>query len=434
MKQMGVGLLGFGTVGAGVVDGLQRNRELLAHRIGADIVVRRIADVDLSRDRGVAVDPAILTTDARAVINDPSVDIVVELIGGTGIARTLVTEALKAGKAVVTANKKLLAEYGEEIFSLAEESGVDLYFGASVGGGIPIVRVLREGLVGNTIQSLFGILNGTCNYILTRMENESLPFDEALKAAQAAGYAESNPSLDVDGFDTAHKAVILASLAYGFQVPMSVAAVEGIRSLAGVDVQFARELGYRIKLLAVIRRDGAEVEVRVHPTLVARDHMLASVGHVFNAVMVRGDLSGDTLYYGRGAGREPTASTVIGDIGDVARNLLAGSPRHSRGIAKLSSEPLRVRALSAIHSRYYLRLMVVDRAGSLGQFTTILGKHGVSIHAVSQKGGAEEQEGGCVPVVTLTHLAREADVDAALAEIRAAGIVGEDPVKLRMLD
>ncbi len=434
MRQIGVGLLGFGTVGAGVVDGLQKNRELLAQRVGADIVVRRIADVDLERDRGVSVDRAILTTDARAVINDPSVDIVVELIGGTGIARTLVNEALKAGKAVVTANKKLLAEYGEEIFSLAQESGVDLYFGASVGGGIPIVRVLREGLVGNKVQSMFGILNGTCNYILTRMENEGLPFDDVLKAAQAAGYAEANPSLDIDGFDTAHKAVILASLAYGFHVPMSVAAVEGIRGLAGVDVQFARELGYRIKLLAVIRREGDEVEVRVNPTLVAHEHMLASVSNVFNAVMVRGDFAGDTLYYGRGAGREPTASTVIGDIGDIARNLLAGQPRHSRGIAKLPAEPPRVRALSEIHSRYYLRLMVLDRAGSLGQFTTVLGKHGVSIHAVSQKGGPDDQEGGFVPVVTLTHLAREADVDAALSEIRAAGIIGEEPVKLRMLD
>ena len=240
MKQIGVGLLGFGTVGAGVVDGLQKRRELLAQRIGADIVLRRIADVDLERDRGVTVDRALLTADARAVITAPSVDIVVELIGGTGIARTLVMEALQAGKSVVTANKKLLAEYGEEIFSLAEESGVDLYFGASVGGGIPIVRVLREGLVGNAVTSMYGILNGTCNYILTRMEHEGLPFGEALAAAQAAGYAEANPSLDIDGFDTAHKAVILASLAYGFHVPMSVAAVEGIRGLAGIDVQFAR--------------------------------------------------------------------------------------------------------------------------------------------------------------------------------------------------
>ncbi len=434
MKQIGVGLLGFGTVGAGVVDGLQKRRELLAQRIGADIVLRRIADVDLERDRGVVVDRAILTADARAVVTDPSIDIVVELIGGTGIARTLVMEALQAGKSVVTANKKLLAEYGEEIFSLAEEAGVDLYFGASVGGGIPIVRVLREGLVGNAITSLYGILNGTCNYILTRMEHEGLPFGEALAAAQAAGYAEANPSLDIDGFDTAHKAVILASLAYGFHVPMSVAAVEGIRGLAGIDVQFARELGYRIKLLAVIRRDGEEVEVRVSPTLVAHDHMLASVGNVFNAVMVRGDYAGDTLYYGRGAGREPTASTVIGDIGDIARNLLAGTPRHVRGIARLPSEPPRVRALSEIRSRYYLRLMVLDRAGSLGQFTAILGAHGVSIHAVSQKGGADDKEGGFVPVVTLTHVAKEADIDAALAEIRAAGIIGEEPVKLRMLD
>ncbi|NLL84670.1 MAG: homoserine dehydrogenase [Lentisphaerae bacterium] len=434
MKQIGVGLLGFGTVGAGVVKGLQERRELLAQKIGADIVLRRIADLDIKSDRGVTVDPAILTTEASEVINDPAVDVVVELIGGTGIAKTLVMEALRAGKSVVTANKKLLAEYGEEIFTLAEESEVDIYFGASVGGGIPIVRVLREGLVGNAIVSMYGILNGTCNYILTRMENEGLPFDDVLKEAQAAGYAESNPSLDIDGFDTAHKAVILASLAYGFHVPMSVAAVEGIRGLAGIDVKFASELGFKIKLLAIIRGEGDEVEVRVSPTLVAVDHVLASVSGVFNAVMVKGDYTGDTLYYGRGAGRKPTASTVIGDICDIARNMIAGGPRHSRGIVRLPSEPPRMRSVSESRSRYYLRLMVLDRAGSLGRFTTILGSHGVSIQAVSQKCGAEVTDSDYQPVVALTHVAREADIEAALAEIRASGVIGGEPVKIRILD
>ena len=320
MKQIGVGLIGFGTVGAGVADGLQRNRKVMAQRLGMDVVLRKIADVDIATDRGVAVDPSVLTTDAMAVIRDPEIQIVVELIGGTGIAKDFVLAALNAGKSVVTANKKLLAEYGEEIFGAAERNGVDIYFGASVGGGIPIIRVLREGLAGNEIQSIHGILNGTCNYILTRMENEGLPFDEVLAAAQKAGYAEANPGLDIDGFDTAHKAIILASLAYGFHVPMEKVAVEGIRNLSGMDVRYAAEFGYRIKLLAVVKRDGDEVEVGVHPTLVPTGHMLASVSNVFNAAMVHGDLSGDTLYYGRGAGREPTASTVIGDSGDMARN------------------------------------------------------------------------------------------------------------------
>jgi len=431
MKQIGVGLLGFGTVGAGVIDGLRRNRELLAHRLGIEVVLRRIADVDLDRDRGIAVDRALLTRDAREVIRDPSVDIVVELIGGTGIARTLVTEALQARKPVVTANKKLLAEYGEEIFGLAEKGGVDLYFGASVGGGIPIIRVLREGLVGNEVRRMLGILNGTCNYILTRMETGGAAFDDVLREAQAAGYAEADPSLDIDGFDTAHKAVILASLAYGFHVPMSAVTVEGIRGLSGMDVRYARELGYRIKLLAIVRREADEIEVRVHPTLVPLDHMLASVHQVFNAVMVSGDMTGDTLYYGRGAGRDPTASTVIGDIADIARNLAVRAPRHRRGVAQ-ASHALRIRPQPEVRSQYYLRLMVVDKPGSLGIFTSILGRHGVSIRAVTQR--AVQPVDGGVPVVVLTHDARGSALDAALAEIAAAGVVGEKPVKFRMLE
>ena len=434
MKQIGVGLLGFGTVGAGVVDGLQRNRKVMAQRLGVDVVLKRIADVDVSTDRGVVVDPAVLTTDAMAVINDPDIKVVVELIGGTGIAKTLVLAALNAGKAVVTANKKLLAEYGEEIFGTAERKGVDIYFGASVGGGIPIIRVLREGLAGNEIQSIHGILNGTCNYILTRMENEGLPFDKVLKAAQKAGYAEVDPGLDIDGFDTAHKAIILASLAYGFHVPMNQVLIEGIRNLPGMDVKFAAEFGYRIKLLAVVKRDGDEVEVRVHPTLVPLTHMLASVCNVFNAAMVRGDLSGDTLYYGRGAGREPTASTVIGDIGDIARNLMAGKTRYRRGVNVENEGRLRIRPPAEVVSRYYVRLMVFDKAGSLGTITTILGRHGVSILAATQKESPVELENmGFVPVVILTHRAKGAEIDAALQEIRAAGVLNEEPVKLRMI-
>jgi homoserine dehydrogenase len=432
MKQIGVGILGFGTVGAGVAEGLLRNRRTMAERLGVDVALRRVADIDITTDRGVALDASLLTTDAMAVISDPGVQIVVELIGGTGVAKTLVLAALNAGKPVVTANKKLLAEYGDEIFDAAQKNNTDVYFGASVGGGIPIIRVLREGLAGNEILGIHGILNGTCNYILTRMEQEGLPFGEVLDAAQRAGYAEADPSLDIDGYDTAHKASILASLAYGFHVPMDEVLVEGIRDLSGMDVKFASEFGYRIKLLAVIKRVQSEIEVCVHPTLVPLTHMLASVSHVFNAAMVHADLSGDTLYCGRGAGREPTASTVIGDIGDVARNLVAGSPRYQRGISVANDGKFTMRPPSEISSKYYIRLMVLDKAGALGIMATILGQHGVSILAATQK-ACEEEAPGFVPIVMLTHTAREADVDAALRDIFAAGVVSEPPVRLRML-
>lgn len=436
MKQIGVGIIGFGTVGAGVVDGLQRNRELLAQRLGVEVVLKRIADLDITTVReGTEVDTTLLTTDAMALINDPAVAIVVELIGGSGIAKTLVLAALKAGKPVVTANKKLLAECGAELFTVAQQQGVDLYFGASVGGGIPIVRVLREGLVGNQIKTLYGILNGTCNYILTRMEREELSFEAVLQAAQEAGYAEADPSLDIDGFDTAHKAAILASLAYGFHVPLAAIKVEGIRHLATIDVKFAMRLGYRIKLLAAIKHLGDEVEVSVQPTLVPLDHMLAAVHQVFNAVMVEGDFSGETFYHGRGAGRAPTASTVIGDISDIARNLLSSRPRYQRGLGSQDAAPLALRPAAAMINRYYLRLMVLDRAGSVGIFTDILGRRGVSILAAMQKESPVALE--CtkyVPVVVLTHATREDAIDAALDDIYATGVVSERPVKLRILE
>ena len=432
MKQIGVGLLGFGTVGAGVVDGLTKNRRLMADRLGVEVVLRKIADLDTTSDRGVTVEPGMLIPDASAVIHDPEIQIVVELIGGTGVARKFILEALNAGKHVVTANKKLLAEYGEEIFSTAEKDGVDIYFGASVGGGIPIIRVLREGLAGNQIHTIHGILNGTCNYILTRMENEGAPFDEVLKAAQDAGYAEADPSLDIDGFDTAHKAVILASLAYGFHVPMAEVQVEGIRNLAGIDVRYARDFGYRIKLLASIQKEGDEIEVSVHPTLVSAKHMLATVNDVFNAAMVNGDMSGDTLYYGRGAGRAPTASTVIGDIGDIARNILSGVPRYTRGVNVANAGALRIRKAEDIESRFYVRMMVADRPGALGIISTILGHCGVSIRAATQK-ESDDAGAGYVPVVFLTNVAKNADLCRALKEIQGASVVSEAPVKLRVL-
>jgi len=430
MKQVGIGLLGFGTVGAGVVQGLRDNGEMLAYRLGVRPQLVGIADLDLETDRGVEVDRDLLTSDAKELVDDAGTDIVVELIGGTGVARELILRALDQGKPVVTANKALLAEHGEEIFALAEEKGVDLYFGASVGGGIPIIRALREGLVGNRIEHIYGILNGTCNYILTRMEREGLSFDDALAEAQAAGYAETDPGLDIDGIDTAHKAVLLASLAHGLVVPMDAVHVEGIRGLAEADIRYTQDLGYRVKLLAVIRGVGGEVEAGVYPALVPAGHVLASVSGVFNAVLVRGDLVGNTLYYGRGAGREPTASTVIGDIADVARNLASGAPARVQALPR-AREPVRLKERAETSSRTYMRLSLLDRPGVLARITGCLGAHDIGIASVLQK---EESRGEYVPVIVITHEARERDVVLALEEIDEMDVVGDKTIRLRIED
>ena len=432
MKQIGVGIIGFGTVGAGVADGLLKHRDVMAKRLGVDLVLKKIADLDIVTDRGVKIEEGILTTDAKSIVNDESVNIVVETIGGTGIAKTLVLEALNNGKCVVTANKKLLAEYGKEIFDTAAKNNVDIYFGAAVGGGIPIIRVMREGLAGNDIETIHGILNGTCNYILTRMENEGLPFDTVLKDAQRLGYAEANPSLDVDGFDTAHKACILATLAFGFQPKVDDIQVNGIRDLAGEDVKYAADFGYRIKLLASVSRHGDEVAVSVNPTLVPFTHMLSNVNDAFNAVMVKGDMSDYTMYYGRGAGRAPTASTVVGDIGDIARNLAHGETRYERGAPNYAEGKVTLRAAGEISSKFYIRFLVADKPGAFGTIASILGKHSVSISVASQKAAAEDGK-NAVPVVVLTHTAKVSDLDNALAEIKASGVIADEPVALRIL-
>ncbi len=431
MKQIGVGILGFGTVGAGVADGLVKHRQVMSARLGVDVKLVKIADLDITTDRGVKIPEGVLTTDAASVIADPQVQIIVETIGGTGIAKKFVLDAIAAKKSVVTANKKLLAECGAEIFDAAAANGVDIYFGASVGGGIPVIRVLREGLAGNEIETIHGILNGTCNYILTRMENEGLPFDEVLADAQKLGYAEADPSLDIDGFDTAHKACILAALAYGFQPDFKSVHVEGIRNLSGDDVAYAADFGYRIKLLACIAKTGDEIEVSVSPTLIPFSHMLANVNDAFNAAMIKGDMSDYTMYYGRGAGRLPTASTVVGDIGDIARNLAAGEVRHARGIPTYAQGKLTLRSAGDVESRFYIRFMIADEPGVFGSVASALGRHGVSIESASQKG----VENGCrrVPVVVLTHKAVSSRLDAALAEIMEKGLVDEAPVKLRMI-
>ncbi|MDD4870989.1 MAG: homoserine dehydrogenase [Kiritimatiellae bacterium] len=430
MKEIGIGLLGFGTVGAGVVEELQKNGEIIANRLGVKPVLRKIADIELDRDRGVNVDRSILTKDADLVINDPSVSVIVELIGGTGIARKLMMQALKLGKPVITANKALLAEHGAEIFKQAAEKKTDVWFEASVGGGIPIIRSLREGLIANKIDRMYGILNGTCNYILSSMDREQVTFEHALKNAQMAGYAESDPALDIDGIDTAHKAVILASLAYGFPVPMSAVYVEGIRGVSKTDIENARGMGYRLKLLAVIKNEGGEVEVHVHPTLIPAEQMLSSVSGVFNAVVVEGDVAGQTLYYGRGAGRYPTASAVISDIADVCRELAFGDikRRHSFGWQK---EEVKLKEMGRIETRYYLRVSLLDKPGMLGRLATILGQHQISIASVLQK---ERHAGKQVPIVIVTDRARESDFEAAVKNIDAMDVVGAKTVRIRIED
>ncbi len=429
MKEIGVAILGFGTVGAGVVEALQKNGSLIEERTGVRLALRGIADIDLDRDRGVKVPAAILTRDAAALIADPQVDIVVELIGGTTVARTFIRKALELRKPVVTANKALLAEHGDEIFALAEEKQTDVWFEASVGGGIPIIQALRDGLVANRIDRIYGILNGTCNYILTRMDREQMTFEHALKEAQAAGYAEADPALDVDGIDTAHKAAILASLAYGGRVPMGRIHVEGIRGLARVDIEFARSLGYRVKLLAVIKNTGGTVEVRVHPTLVPMDHMLASVMDVFNAVVVDGDIVGQTVYYGRGAGRLPTASAVVSDLAAAAARLASGRP--ACRTAALTA-PLTYRAIGDVEARYYLRLAISDKPGAFAQVASVLGQNRISLASVVQK--EPHRAGRHVSVVMLTHPAVEHDVDEAIRMLEHVEVVGGKSVRLRIED
>ena len=370
----------------------------------------------------------LLTTDAAVAIRES--DIVVELVGGTTIAKKFILEAISAGKHVVTANKALLALHGKEIFDAAEKAGVDVCYEASVAGGIPIIKALREGLVSNRISRIYGIMNGTCNYILTRMENEGADFHTVLADAQKLGYAEANPSLDIDGFDTAHKTSILASLAFGRWFGMDPVFVEGIRDLALDDLRYADELGYRIKLLAIIKSNNGKVQMRVHPTLIPKSTLLANISDVFNGVMVEGDAVGQTLFYGRGAGRSATASAVVADITDVALNIAAGSVRRIPAF-RPGEQFEQVAAIDDISSRCYLRFMVKDCPGVLASITQILADRGISISSLIQheRYGAD----GAVPLVILTHKANEREVRNALGEIDTLSI-NQSPVKLMRIE
>lgn len=430
MKEIGLGLLGFGVVGSGVIKALQGKSGLIASRTGIKLKLRKVADLDLERDRGVSLPAGVLTSDAESVIRDPDIDLIIELIGGVSDAGRLTIAALRAGKPVVTANKALLAERGDEIFRTAQECGTDVFFEASVGGGMPLIHSLRESMVSNHVKTIYGILNGTCNFILTRMEQDGLSFDDALDEARRAGFAEADPGLDIDGTDTAHKAAILASLVYGFRVAMKRVHVEGIRSLSIDDIRNASGLGYRVKMLAVIKDVDGRVEVRAHPALIPKEGVMASVGGEYNAVLLNGDGVGDLLWYGKGAGRDPTASAVLSDVVDAARDLLAGSPRRAPGVIYYNPdcEMLDVGESSV---RCYLRLTLLDKPGVFGQIASVLGRHGISIASLLQK---EARSGEQVPVIVITHHAPEKAYGAAIAEIDEMPVVGAETVRFRIED
>jgi len=415
-----VALVGFGTIGTGVARILLSKADNLRAKTGLDISLSRICDIDITTPRGIDLPEGILTTSADDVIADPDVSVVIELVGGTTFARELILKALDAGKAVVTANKALLAEHGLELFRKAAERNVPLAFEASVGGGIPVIGSLLNGYLANELDTIIGIVNGTCNYILTKMLNDNESYDEALAEAQAQGYAEKDPTLDVGGVDSAHKLAILARLGFGVDFNYSDIHVEGIDAVQLYDLHCAAELGYVLKLLAIGKRSGGTVELRVNPTLLPRRHPLAGVSDVFNAIWVHGDAVGDSMLYGRGAGEMPTASAVVADVIDVLLGR-AGRTFESLRLFPGRTPQVRVKAADEIETCYYLRFMAVDRPGVLAGISGALGRHGISIASVIQRGrGRHGQE---VPIVMLTHCAHEGSLRAALGEIEGCGSV-----------
>jgi homoserine dehydrogenase len=462
-EKIGVGLIGLGTVGTGVAKVLLSQSELLRRRLGASLELVGIADLDLKKGRGIRISKKILTKNARQIVEDPRVEILVELIGGIHPAKELILSAIAKGKHVVTANKALLAAHGEEIFEAAHRYGADIGFEGSVGGGIPIIRVLREGFSANRIESIYGIINGTSNYILTKMTEEGKEFAEVLQEAKAAGYAEADPTLDVEGIDSAHKLAILVILAFGTPVDFKAIYTEGITQITPLDIEYAREFGYRIKLLAIAKRAGRQgpvrgsaargpgsggiggsasggphgppdiIEARVHPTMVPEDLLIAKVGGVYNGIYLVGDAVGETLFYGKGAGSLPTASAVVGDILEIARNLLKGASGRVPATAyqPAGRQAHALRPIEEIESLYYLRIMAQDRPGVLSKISGILGKYNISISSVIQKG---RRAGRSVPVVMMTHRALERDIRSALDEIDALPLVSGKTVLIRVED
>ncbi len=431
MDEIGVGVIGMGTVGTGVVQVLLENGDEIARRLGARLRLVAVADKDVATDRGVDLPDGVLTDDVGRVLDAPDVQVVVETIGGYEPAKSFILRAFGNGKRVVTANKALLAVHGDEVFAAAHEAGVDLGFEAAVGGGIPILRAVREGMAANRVHTVYGILNGTTNFILTEMKERGEAFDRVLREAQRLGYAEADPTFDVEGIDAAHKLALLATMAFGARVPFEGVFTEGIRDITPQDIQYAADFGYDVKLLAVAKSEGGRVEVRVHPTLIPDDHLLANVRGVYNAVYVDADFLGPTLYYGQGAGRRATASAVVGDVIELARDVLAGRSGRvpPRAFREDELVPADLKPIDDVVCQYYLRFTALDKPGVLSRISGVLGESHISIESVVQKG---RDAGQAVPLVIMTHEAREADVRQALGEIATLGVTQGAPALIRI--
>jgi homoserine dehydrogenase len=431
MKPVCLGLIGCGTVGTGVARLLIEQQNLLEARTGIPLKLKYVADLDQTTDRGISFAPGVFIGDARQILQDPEIDIVIEMVGGESFAKEAILKALRQGKHVVTANKALLAKHGNEILQTAAENRVDLAFEASVGGCMPIIKTLRESLVSNEIQAMVGILNGTCNYILTKISQEGIPFKQALAQAQSAGFAEADPTLDVEGLDAAHKLAILTALAYGMKINFDDIYIEGISAITPLDIQFAREFGYCIKLLAISKHRGDTVEARVHPTMIPLDNILSSVSGSLNAITVTGHAVGDLFLSGFGAGMMPTGSAVVSDIVDLARNLRYKTVGRVpvMGYQTAAIHPIPVLPVADIVTQYYFRFEALDRPNVLSIVAGILGRYGISIKSVHQKG---RKTNGAVPIVMLTHLAREADVRQALRDIGELEVIRDRPVLIRI--
>ena len=431
MKEIKVGLLGFGTIGTGVVRMFQQNAEVISQRLGAKLVLAAVADLDVTSERGVTFEQGVLIDDADAVLSNPDIDIVIELIGGYEPARTFVLKALENGKHVVTANKALMALYGKELLETAEKNGVSILLEAAVGGGIPVLSSIRENLCANTFSDVFGILNGTCNYILTRMTENGEDFSDVLSDAQELGYAEADPTFDVEGIDTAHKLSILITMCFGTWVDFESIYTEGITRITSLDIQFACQFGYQIKLLAIGKKVDGAIEARVHPTMIPNTYPLSGVRGVLNAVRLMGDFVGPVMLDGSGAGMDATASAVMGDVMSLSRQIISESKQMTPPLNYQTENitTLPVRAMEDVCSQYYIRFMVEDRPGVLAQISTILGGQDISISSMIQP---ERQLGGCVPIVLMTHDAKENNVRTALETIDALETSKEPSLFIRI--
>jgi len=428
MKKINVGLIGFGNVGSGVVKILRDKKAYLRDKIGIEINLSKICDKDITAKRNVKVDRALLTRNAEEIINDPKIDIIAELIGGIHPAKEYITAALKKGKSVVTANKALLAQEGRELFALAGDRNKNIYFEASVGAGIPIIKSLREGLVANKFYSIFGIVNGTSNFILSEMSDNNRTFKDALGQAKLRGFAERDASLDIEGIDSAHKLALLTYLCFGRLVGLDEIFIEGISEISLADVNYAKELGFQIKLLAIAKKEGDELEVRVHPTLIPKNHLLSSVTGIFNAIYVSSDLAGNLLFYGPGAGQTCAASAVVADLVDLAKDIQSGLFRPTLNVV-VDKSIRKLRKIDEIESRYYIRFMALDKPGMLAKISGVLAKFGISIASVTQK---ERHKAQVVPIVMIIHEAKEKNLRAALAEIDRLGAIGQKSIAIRM--